>query len=235
MSNTLKKKSKIYTYDLGVGIKAKNFSKKKPVKYVYNFESPDKVNSDNGKKKYKKLSYNLGDEATVIHIPSYVKDPDALMTELLEEIPWQFYEYENPEGKKGLYPRLMHVLHYDRKSDEKLIHKLPELDKIKKRVEKLTSRKFKYAVLNHYRDGNDHIGYHEDKEVGNDQLVVSVTVGATRRFVLKHKFRQEIRHVFMLAHGDVLILNYGAIKGSYKHSVPKMANVGPRINITFRE
>jgi alkylated DNA repair dioxygenase AlkB len=187
--------------------------------------------SSQTKKLYTKYSYNFGDGAKVSHIPKYVTNPDELMIELMENIPWRTYNYE-VYGRKVTSPRLMHIIHYNKKENN---NNLSELDKIKKRIEKLTGIIFKSVVLNYYRDGNDYISFHSDREVKKGGIVVSVTVGTTRRFVLKHKFRENIKHVFLLEHGDVLILNEHAIKTAYKHSVPKMANVGSRINITFRQ
>jgi alkylated DNA repair dioxygenase AlkB len=184
------------------------------------------------KKFYPRYSYNLGDGAKVAHIPNYVTNPDELFNELMENIPWNTYNYE-VYGKTVTSPRLMHTIQFDKK--ENLDDDMPQLSNILKRIKRITGITFKYAVLNYYRDGNDYIGFHSDREVKKGHSVVSVTVGATRRFVLKHKFRKNVRHVFFLEHGDVLILNEYAIKTSYKHSVPKMANVGPRINITLRQ
>ena len=183
------------------------------------------------KKIYTRLSHNLGDGAKVTHIPNYVTNPDKLFDELMENIPWKTYNYE-VHGKEVTSPRLMHIVHQDKNNLE---DDLPELAKIKNRVEKITGVVFDYSVLNYYRDGTDYIGFHPDREVKSGHVVVSVTIGATRRLVLKHKYRNNVRHVFLPGHGDVLVLNEPAIKTMYKHSVPKMANVGPRINITFRQ
>ena len=195
-----------------------------------------------GRRIFEKLTYNLGDGAKVIYIPNYVINPDDLFEELKTTIPWRRYKYE-VHGKEVTSPRLMHIIHFglsessDESDDDQTSSELnlPLLEKIKKRVEKITGVEFKYGVLNYYRDGNDYIGFHPDREVGPGHMVVSVSVGATRRFVLKHKFREGVKHKFMLANGDVLIMNEAAIKTMYKHSIPKMANVGPRINITFRQ
>lgn len=184
------------------------------------------------KKIYKKQTYNLGDNAKVIIIPKYVNNPNNLFTELQSNIKWKHFKYD-VYGKKVDSPRLMNIVYFDNNSD--VVKNLPNLNCILERVQKITGVIFKYAVLNYYRDGKDSIGYHADREVSKGQIVVSVTVGATRRFVLKHKFREGVRHVFMPSHGDVMILNDAAIMGVYKHGVPKMANVGPRINITLRQ
>ncbi|XWV25222.1 2OG-Fe(II) oxygenase [Tupanvirus deep ocean] len=184
------------------------------------------------KKTFTKYAYNLGDGAKVTHIPHYVTNPDALFEELHDNMPWNKYKYEL-HGKEVTSPRLMHIIKFD--NDDNILDNLPEFAKIKKRTEKITGVNFKFAVLNYYRDGNDYIGFHPDREVKSGDIVVSVTVGAARRFVLKHRFRDNVKHVFILEHGDILILNEPAIKTAYKHSIPKMANVGPRINITFRQ
>ena len=179
---------------------------------------------------YERHKYDLGDHAKLTHIIKYVTDPDSLFNELQKNITWSVWKYEVYD-KEVDSPRLMAIIHFDK---DKYSH-FPSLVAIKRRVEKLTKKTFRYAVLNYYRDGNDYISYHSDREVKDGQTVVSVTIGATRKFVLKHKFRDDVKYTFMLGHGDVLILNDYAIKKIYKHSVPKMANIGPRINITFRE
>lgn len=178
------------------------------------------------KTSYKKHIYNLGDGAIVEYIPGYAANSDQLFDELLNSVPWRKFTYE-VNGQLVQSPRFMHIYNFD--------NKFPYLEKFRNRIQRLTKKEFKYVVLNYYRDGNDYIGYHPDREVESGDIVVSVSLGATRRFALKHKFRENVRHVFMLADGDLMILNEPAIKGAYKHSIPKMRNVGPRINMTFRE
>lgn len=220
MSKSIKRKS------------SKEKVKSKPLTdWIKTPASTEPVQNKTNKKIYKKQTYNLGDGAKVVVIPEYVNKPNDLFAELHNNIKWRRFKYE-VNGQKVDSPRLMNIIYLD---DNNNLINLPNLNRILKRIEKITGVIFKYAVLNLYRHGKDHIGYHADREVSRGQIVVSVTVGATRRFVLKHKFREGVRHVFMLSHGDVMILNDAAIKGVYKHAVPKMANVGPRINITFRE
>ena len=220
MSKSLKKKS------------SKEKVKSKPITdWIKTPATNQSAQNKKNKKIYTKQTYNLGDGAKVVVIAGYVAKPNDLFAELHDNIKWKRFKYE-VNGQKVDSPRLMNIIYLD---DDNNLTNLPNLDHILKRVEKITGTTFKYAVLNFYRDGKDHIGYHADREVSSGQIVVSVTVGATRRFVLKHKFREGVRHVFMPSHGDVMILNDAAIKGVYKHAVPKMANAGPRINITFRE
>lgn len=174
-------------------------------------------------------NYNLGDGAKVYYIPGYLENPNGLFAELASDVPWERMPYE-VNGIEVLSPRLMHIIKMDKNAED-----FPMFAKLRKRMEKLTGVRFKYAVLNYYRDGNDHIGFHSDREVDCNQIVASVSLGSTRRFVFKHRFRKDVVHKFMLGNGDVLVINTEAIKTSYKHAVPKMKNAGPRISITFRE
>ena len=183
-----------------------------------------------GKVIYERKTYDMGDGAKCIYIPGYVRNPDALFTELKEKIDWGIWKFEL-HGKEVQSPRLISVIHFD----EEDTSDLPELGKIKERIEKFTKLEFRYGVCNYYRDGRDCIAKHSDKENMKGNTVVSVTVGSTRKFVMKHKFRKDVKYVFPLNHGDVLILNDEAIRKIYTHEIPRVSNAGPRINITFRE
>lgn len=188
------------------------------------------------KKTIARYHYDLGDGAKVSHIPKYVTDGDGLFDELKTQIYWKHFKYEI-HGKEVNSPRLMHIINFEKSHEPNAMddYDVPKLLNLKMRLEKMTGVKFRYAVLNYYRDGNDHISYHSDREVNDGDIVVSVSVGFGRRFALKHKFRENVRHVFILENGDAMILNDCAIKKVYKHCVPKMKNAGPRINMTFRQ
>jgi len=94
------------------------------------------------------------------------------------------------------------------------------------------------VLLNQYRDGRDSLGLHSDdeRELGPNPLIASLSFGATRRFVMipkkKQKDRQRIE--MQMSHGSLLIMD-GDIQHVYKHGVPKqLAVTEPRINLTFR-
>ena len=72
-----------------------------------------------------------------------------------------------------------------------------ELLTIRGRVEKETQLDFNSLLLNLYRDGNDGVGWHSDKEhnTGPNPVIASVTFGETRMFKLRHKFRKEIPQI----------------------------------------
>jgi alkylated DNA repair dioxygenase AlkB len=106
---------------------------------------------------------------------------------------------------------------------------------VRRRVEGVAGAPFNSLLLNCYRDGRDSIGFHADDEpeLGPDPVVPSVSLGATRTFVLRHnRTRQRVR--YGLTHGSLLIMG-GATQRHWRHAVPKTEErVGTRINLTFR-
>jgi alkylated DNA repair dioxygenase AlkB len=112
----------------------------------------------------------------------------------------------------------------------------PRLLDIKQRVEETSAAAFNSLLLNLYRDGRDSIGFHADAEpeLGHNPVVASVSLGAERQFVLKHKKTGE-KLQFRLAHGSLLVMA-GTCQHHWLHGVPKTgATVGQRINLTFRK
>jgi alkylated DNA repair dioxygenase AlkB len=95
---------------------------------------------------------------------------------------------------------------------------------------------FNGVLANLYRDGNDGMGWHADDEpeLGARPLIASVSLGAVRRFALRHRDDAAGRLDIELAHGSLLLMG-GATQAHYRHALPKTARaVGPRINLTFR-
>ena len=97
-----------------------------------------------------------------------------------------------------------------------------------------------YAQLNYYRDGQDYIGWHSDSEVEKGDLIASISLGAERKFSLRHKdykTNDDIpKYNFKLGNGSLLIMDYNTANKYWKHCLPKMKNISDgRINITFRD
>ena len=95
---------------------------------------------------------------------------------------------------------------------------------------------FNSVLANRYRDGRDCMGWHSDNEseLGPNPLIASLSLGATRRFVLKHRHEPSRRLELELPHGSLLVME-GDTQRNYKHALPRTAKpVGERINLTFR-
>jgi alkylated DNA repair dioxygenase AlkB len=112
-----------------------------------------------------------------------------------------------------------------------------ELLEIKKEIEKfIPYEDFTSVLLNLYNNGNDKMGWHADdeKELGINPTIASVSLGETRRFDIKHKQNPELHYKFELTSGSLLIMR-GALQHHWVHQIPAQKKVkDPRINLTFR-
>ena len=108
---------------------------------------------------------------------------------------------------------------------------------IKNLVQDETGHGFNSVLLNYYRDGNDGMGRHSDDEaeLGVRPVIASVSLGQTRRFVFKHRYKASIPAVSIeLTHGSLLLMS-GTTQQFWHHSLPKTRrSIGPRLNLTYR-
>ena len=112
-----------------------------------------------------------------------------------------------------------------------------DLRLLKDKVESLCDASFNSVLLNYYRDQRDSMGLHADDEpeLGSNPVIASVSFGEARRFVLKHRYRDDIDRIRLeLPSGSVLLMQ-GETQVNWKHGVPKQSkSCGPRVNLTFR-
>jgi alkylated DNA repair dioxygenase AlkB len=161
---------------------------------------------------------------------------------LLQNIEWKQEEIV-VFGKKHLEPRLTawyanQGTHYAY-SNKTLQPKdwSVELIELKTQIEEILPGKlFNSVLLNLYRDGKDKMGWHSDneKELGPNPCIASLSFGATRFFDLKHKIDKTKRFRFELSSGMLLVMS-GSLQDYWLHQVPPQKKViEPRINLTFR-
>lgn len=111
-----------------------------------------------------------------------------------------------------------------------------ELLEVKQKIEHLSKEKFTTCLLNLYRNGKDSNGWHADdeKELGINPVIASLSLGQGRYFHLKHKREKGLKHKMLLGHGSLLLMR-GETQHHWLHQVPKMAKaIAERINLTFR-
>lgn len=111
-----------------------------------------------------------------------------------------------------------------------------ELAALKRRIEAATGLGFNSALVNFYRNGADSVDWHSDdeRELGAAPQVASLSLGAVRRFELKHRTIPSERCHLDLPDGSLLLMA-GDLQHHWRHRVPKQPGVtGERINITFR-
>lgn len=114
---------------------------------------------------------------------------------------------------------------------------LPMLLEWRARLEREIGRPFNAVLANLYRDEHDSMGWHSDneRELGPDPVVASVSLGTPRRFVLKHKRKKDVaKLVFDLGEGTLLVMRRST-QHAWKHAVPRESSArGARINLTYR-
>lgn len=116
-------------------------------------------------------------------------------------------------------------------------HPWPEvLLPVRERLSRELGTGFNSVLANLYRGGNDAMGWHSDdeRELGPRPVIASLSLGATRRFVLRHRSVPERRLALDLPAGSLLVMA-GETQRHYRHALPRTRReVGERINLTFR-
>ena len=108
----------------------------------------------------------------------------------------------------------------------------PTLLEIRSQIESVQG-KYNYCLLNLYRNGSDGMGWHSDDEPEMGDVIGSLSLGATRKFRIRHKESRETQ-TFEASNGTLIIMA-GAMQKFWQHEVPKTKLlVGERINLTFR-
>lgn len=103
-------------------------------------------------------------------------------------------------------------------------------------VESLSECSFNSCLLNLYHTGDEGMAWHSDDEkaMGKESTIASVSLGAERRFLFRHK---KTKHtVSLVLEPGSLLLMKGSTQSHWLHALPKMKRVLlPRINLTFRQ
>lgn len=188
------------------------------------------------------IHLNLPD-ATFIYYPNFLKQEkaDLYFEKLLQETPWQQDDI-TIFGKKIAQPRLTALygnLGKPYSYSGITMHPIPWSPLVwllKEEVETIAQHSFTSVLLNLYRNEKDSNGWHADneKELGWDPLIASVSLGETRKFQIKHTTNKNIKCDILLEHGSLLLMKEGA-QVHYKHQLPKATQPkNARINLTFR-
>jgi alkylated DNA repair dioxygenase AlkB len=189
-----------------------------------------------------KISFDLPD-AEIVYYPSFFEPEKAaeLFEKLQGEVPWQ-QDNITVFGKTHLQPRLTALYGNEGKPygySNIVMHPhpwSPLIMFIKNEVETACKENFTTVLLNNYRDGKDSNGWHADneKELGRNPVIASVSFGAERIFQLKHNSIKDLKQSILLQHGSLLLMK-GSTQHCWKHQIPKTSKViGSRINLTFR-
>lgn len=185
---------------------------------------------------------NLGGGALLHHWRPLLHDASgALLHALINEIAWQ-QPTVKVFGASHRIPRLQCWMgdpqaHYRYSGlPMKSTPWLPKVVGLKQVVERTCGHRFNAVLINYYRDGSDHMGWHSDDEpeLGVAPWVASYNLGESRDFSLRRKGESKTALKLPLMHDQLMLMN-PAVQHGWQHSVParRRAN-GERVNMTFR-
>lgn len=189
-----------------------------------------------------KITLNLPD-AVFEYYPNFfnTEKADELFKKLIEETHWQ-QDNITIFGKTHLQPRLTALYGNEGKpySYSNIVmhpHQWNSLlTFIKEKIEETCNHSFTTVLINRYRNEKDSNGWHADneKELGRNPTVASVSFGEERIFQLKHNTNKDAKLSLTLKHGSLLLMKEGS-QIHYKHQIPKASKQKKeRINLTFR-
>jgi alkylated DNA repair dioxygenase AlkB len=178
----------------------------------------------------------------LIYIPHFLSTDRAarLFDELYANSPWQqrditLFENTYPEPRLTAWYGLENYSYTGLKQEQNPW--TDTLNELRIELQGICRATFTGVLLNLYRNGQDGVGWHADDEteIRKNSCIASLSLGATRRFKLKHRYRKELAQKnFDLEAGDLVVMQ-GRTQQFWKHTVPKTAKVvGARINLTFR-
>lgn len=165
---------------------------------------------------------------------------NSYMQFLLKEIPWQ-HDEAKIYGKHIVTARKVAWFgdaHYNYTYSGRTRTArvwTPELLAIKTEVERIGGSYYNSCLLNLYADGTQGMSWHHDDEkgLGHNSDIASVSFGVTRRFDLRHKTTKE-KVSINLQPGSLLIMR-GSTQACWQHQLAKTTKIlQPRINLTFR-
>jgi alkylated DNA repair dioxygenase AlkB len=165
-------------------------------------------------------------------------DNAEILRRLIAETDWR-EETIVVYGKRHLQPRLT-AWHGDAAYTYSGLRLTPQpfpplLAAIHSAVEQATQRRFNSVLLNYYRNERDSMGMHADdeSELGPEPAIASVSFGATRRFVLRHRRTGQSLKIDLTS--GSLLLMAGPMQQHWLHGINKLTRqTGPRVNLTFR-
>ncbi len=181
----------------------------------------------------------INDDGTLTYFEHY---SDETIETVTEGLVWRndfitMYGKTHPLPRKTAWHGVAGLTHSYSGINMVAVEWTPILLKLKNQLEADLKTKFNSVLINYYRDGSDHMSWHADdeKELGPNPIIASLSFGETRSFQLKHKFDKS-KKIFNLPITDgSLVVMGGELQHFWVHKIAKTAKpIGPRANLTFR-
>ena len=184
----------------------------------------------------------VSQDGELFYLADFLSPPDAVecFARLRDELDWQ-QEVATLVGRRVPIPRLVYwygdegsvyqysgLTHYPQAWTETLFG-------LKQSMENASGHGFNSVLGNLYRDGQDSMGWHADREkvLGINPFIASLSLGAERLFKMRHNKTGETLDI-PLASGSLLLMG-GSLQHHWRHCVPKSRQpLSARINLTFR-
>ena len=168
------------------------------------------------------------DDASWIDVArDWLLGADTLLDALIAGVDWK-------QGRRRMYDRILDDPRLSRwyAAGDALPH--PALDIVRLALERRLEVPLATTGLNYYRDGNDSVAWHADRELREltDTRIAIVTLGVRRPFLVRPTGGGHSYDIKPGA-GDLLVMG-GACQMRWQHSVPKVKRAGPRISCTYR-
>lgn len=159
-------------------------------------------------------------------VPGWVPDHADLFDELLADGPWQ-QRTRTMWDNEVVEPRMTAGYPFP----------LPgSLEELRASLSDRYEVAFDSCFVNLYRDGNDAVAWHGDtvRKVLRNPLVVTVSLGASRRFVVRRRGGGPVLKEYAPGQGDLMVMG-GAMQHDYEHAVPRQKSAsGARMSVTMR-
>jgi alkylated DNA repair dioxygenase AlkB len=169
---------------------------------------------------------DLAHDAWIEHVPGWVRGQDALFDAIERGTRWR-------SERRPMYDRVVDT--------PRLIAGLPDdgpghplLEEMRRVLSRRYGEELVRTGLALYRDGRDSVAWHGDRVAREmpQALVATVSLGTPRRFLIRPT-EGGASIAFALGGGDLFVMG-GTCQRTWRHSVPKVAQAGPRIAVMFR-
>ena len=110
----------------------------------------------------------------------------------------------------------------------------PKIDALRRKLERFLGVEFYFCLVGLYEDHTIGIPMHHDEIDHDDDIIASISFGATRVFEMQPVVSTLPLQRFILESGDLVIMT-GENQRLAQHAVPPVSTpCGPRVNLTFR-
>lgn len=178
------------------------------------------------------------------YLPNYLNESEAqeLFKFCMTDLPWTNRSIKI-FGKEHEVPRRecffnSSPFNYSYSGQQVLNQSFPKkIHDLLERIQRDFDVSLNCCLANLYRDGDDSNGWHADdeKSLGPEPVIVSISLGAAREFQWREKQKHASIQRQILENGSLFIMKAG-FQESYKHCMPKRKRVNaPRVNLTFRK